>query len=41
MRPITNISHGFAAVLISLAVAIVAATEPISAWASQGSPGGF
>jgi hypothetical protein len=41
MRRIANISHGLGAVLISLAVAAVAATEPLAAWASQGSPGGF
>ena len=41
MRRIANSRHGLATVLISLAVALVSAAEPVSAWASQGSPGCF
>jgi hypothetical protein len=38
MHRIANSRHSIAVVLISLAVALV---TPVSAWASQGSPGCF
>jgi hypothetical protein len=41
MRRIANTRHGIVAVLISMAVAVVTAVEPLAAMASQGSPGGF
>jgi hypothetical protein len=41
MRRIANSRRSIAGVLISLAVALAAAAEPVSAWASQGSPGCF
>jgi hypothetical protein len=39
MRRITH-SIGIRTSLISIAIAVAAAIEPLAAWAGQGSPGG-
>jgi hypothetical protein len=38
---IANAKRSVVGVLITVAAVLVAAAEPLAAWAGQGSPGGF